>query len=557
MSFLLPSPGPHSEQILIPAQRGVVDQSRAAGNPDDTPVRWTIDVPPVFQIPTVDLGTTETFCLQSPLDCIYFRFYVDPDSLPIGVVGGDLQAEITIWNSLIDAATITSINSSFDICDLEGEPIQAPFTLGETELRTLVVKIPADGPAGQNETIDFVLTGSNGDTNTISIPISLIRAVLWHYPPHFEAWQQSFTFRTAVTVSEDGTEQRHSLTQNPRMTFGAEYWTVGDATPDIRAVMWSEDSVIAGDWSRSMVLEQTGNIGDSQLQVRANDVHFHPNQALLLVSGADPTNHTVELVEALPPPNDLPTVIALGNQLTREWPPGTRVVPAHFAVFSTDSDGEHRTNCFYVGNSEFRVLGDIKLPDIEPPMLDGIPVFEYPPDWNALPSWEIGHERTVIEGINNQQVYNHHFRGRSASGFQFWFKGQERIHEMLGWINLWKGRWKTFYMPTWVNDLTALRAQGSLVTSNGGGVNPQQRYNLQRGREGVFAARGEQLVYGKIVGVVPGPEETTLQIDPPLAQILNPGVAGYLQEVRLQDDRINIDFRARDFAVLTLDVQTV
>ena len=95
------------------------------------------------------------------------------------MVGGDLQAEITIWNSLIDAATITTIASSFDICDLDGEPIEVPFTLGETELRTLVVKIPADGPAGQNETIDFVLTGSNGDTNTISIPISLIRAVLW------------------------------------------------------------------------------------------------------------------------------------------------------------------------------------------------------------------------------------------------------------------------------------------------------------------------------------------------------------------------------------------
>lgn len=556
MSFLAPSPGPHSEQALIPAQRGAVDPLRVEGNPDGAPVRWANGAPPALEFTTLDLGVTETFCLQSPLDCIYFRLYTDPDELPLGIIGGDVEATIRIWNSQIEAATVVSIESSFELCDAEGEPLPEPFTLGETQLFDIVVKVPGDGLATQSESIVINLLTANGEARQIEIPISLIRAVVWPYPPHFETWRQSFRFRTAITITEDGTEQRHSLTPQPQMAFSGEYWTVGQATPEIRAVPWGEGQVIAGDWSRSMVLNAPVSVGEFVLPVAARDVHFHPNQTLIIVRGTEPWLHPFELVQAMLE-QTADGVILITSPTTMDWPAGSRVVPAHFSSFEGDFSGEHRTNCFFTGTSEFRVMDEIRLPEIEPPMLDGIPVFEKSPDWNTLPNWEIGRENQLFEGINSAQYYEHHFRGRSASGFNFLFRGQEQVQELLGWIQLWRGRWKTFYMPTWVNDLTATESSGQLFTAHRGLSTPESIYNEERGRDAVFVARGSQIGYGKIVGRVTTGEETVISTEPPLPIIRNPGVAGYLQEVRLQDDTITIEFEARDCARLTLNVRTV
>lgn len=514
------------------------------------------NIPPVFEYFHPPHQITESFCLDGPLHDIYFRVYVSPSEVPLGVIGSEVQVELTLWNAQIEPLEITNVFSTFDIDDGEGNELVFPFGAGETQLFRIRVLIPQDGPAGQSEEIAITFS-SNGQLFTRTVPISLIRAVVWHFPPHFEQWSQTYTFRTAITITEDGTEQRHSLTPYPIMTFGAEYWTVGEATPDIRAVQWSESQVIAGDWSRSMVLSEPARKGDTAVQLRAFDVWMHPEQKLIFVDGTDPTVHRNELVEALPAVEELPGTLSLANTLTMDWPAGTRVVPAHFALFTGDSEGEHRTNCFYVGDSDFRALDLVRLPEIEPPMLDGIPVFEKFPNWNTLPTWRIGHERNLIEGINKLEAYNNHNRGRSASGFQFWFKGQDQIHELLGWINVWRGRWKTFYMPTWVNDLNAVESAGSLLTRNRSNAQPQQRYNLDRGRDAVFVVRGDQLRYGKIIGAVITAETTVFTTEPALPTIRNPGVAGYLQEVRLQDDSVTIDFQARDLAVLTLNVQTV
>lgn len=556
MSFLLPSSGPHSEQILIPAQRNAVDQSRAEGNPDDTPVRWTPDEPPVSEFATFDIGTTETFCLNSPLDCIYFRLYVEPDSLPLGVVGGDVQAEITIWNSLIDAATVTAINSSFEICDADGVPVSTPLVLGETELLALTVKIPGDGPAGQSEDIEFTLL-ANGQTSTLIIPVSLLRVIVWHYPPQFEQWQQSFTFKTAITTTENGTEQRHSLTPRPTMTNVAEYWAVGDATQDIRAVEWSETNVIAGDWSRVMVLDVQAIAGQNALQVKANDVHFHPNQRLIIIEASTPTLQRHELVEVAPPPNNLPTAVALANVLEQDWPPGTLVVPAHFATFDRATSFEHRTNCFYTGDAGLLALDDIELPPLDPPMLNGIPVFDKSPDWSDGLSGSIDREHEVVEGVNTRELYEHYDRGRSSSSFDFVFKGQDQIREMLGWIGYLRGRWKSFYMPTWVNDLNAIRSNGALFTESTAATHPDARYNRERGRDAVYVARGNLIGWGQIIDTVITGDTAQILTDPPLPPITEPGVAGYLQEVRMESDTITINFSARDVARLTFNVRTV
>ena len=557
MTFLTPSSGEHTDPspiIRLAPPNGQQDRTTVeAGSAD---LRWTDGAPPVFSDFTIDVGGTDSFCLASHVQDIYFRLYLDPQALPFGVVGGDTSADLTIWNAQITPATITAIDSSFEICDADGVPVVVPFVLGETELLTLTVKVPGDGPAGQSEDIEFTLV-SNGQTSTLIIPVSLLRVIIWHYPPQFEQWQQSFTFKTAITTTENGTEQRHSLTPRPTMTNVAEYWAVGDATQDIRAVEWSETNVIAGDWSRVMVLDVQAIAGQNALQVKANDVHFHPNQRLIIIEASTPTLQRHELVEVAPPPNNLPTTVALANVLEQDWPPGTLVVPAHFATFDRATSFEHRTNCFYTGDAGLLALDDIELPPIDPPMLNGIPVFDKSPDWTDGLSGSIDREHEVVEGVNTRELYEHYDRGRSSSSFDFVFKGQDQIREMLGWIGYLRGRWKSFYMPTWVNDLNAVRSNGTLFTESTAATHPDARYNRERGRDAVYVARGNVIGWGQIIDTVITGDTAQIFTEPPLPSIMEPGVAGYLQEVRMESDTITINFRARDVARLTFNVRTV
>ena len=532
----------------------------AAGNDVGTPSHETSDTGLVytdtdeiaqfeFYFPP-NAGATDSYVLDGPLVDIYYRVYMTPDSLPLGIIGGDVDVTLRLWNAEINELEITGITTGFAVFDGDGNQLNFPIQAGETELFEFRLFIPADGPATQSETLTVEYT-ADGVTFTKEIPISLSRAVIWHYPPHFERWSQEYTYKTAITHTEDETEQRHSLTPRPFVTNVGEYWAVDDAMREMQGVLWDSLIMIVPDWTRRLSTAMELPPGTVAIPLVDFDIHVYEGQQYMLIDGTDPQLHEYELVTGEVDNG----VLLLSGGVSRYWPKGSVIVPADVAVVSNQVKAEYPTACRLEGEVGFRKVEPVDLPDIEPPELDGIPVFLKPPDWISNPETDFQRERRRVDSINNADWYQHRNRGQVSGQYLFHLKNRDEINELLGWIKIWKGRQRTFYMPTWINDLGVLESKGNILTTE---LTLDKFYKQQRGRDAAFVMnRGGAVSYGKIVAVDPIPPDLVRwELDPQTDIFLSPTIAGFLQEVRLASDTVQIDYSARSCATVTLQVTT-
>ena len=494
-------------------------------------------------------GATDSYVLDGPLVDIYYRVYMTPTDLPLGIIGGDLDISLKLWNAQIEEIQIDGFDTTFNVFDKDGNQLIFPIEAGETELFEFRLFIPADGPAAQSETI-VVRYSVDGQNFTKEIPISLVRAVVWHYPPHFERWSQEYKFKNAVTHSENETEQRHLLSPRPYVINTGDYWAVDDAMREMQAVLWDSLTMIVPDWTRRLKVAANVAPGDAAIGLVEANVVLYEGQQFMLIDGADPTLHEYELVSGEVDENG---VLILSGGVSRFWPAGSVIVPADVGIISTQNKTEYPTACRLEAQVSFQKNEPVDLPEITPPELDGVPVFLKSPDWISNPETEWARERRRVESINNNARYEHRERGQATSQYLFHLNGRDEVNEFLGWVRIWQGRRTTFYMPTWINDVGVIASSGSVVTSQ---LSLDKFYKQQRGRDAVFVRdRSGAIGYGKITAVTGlPPDQVRFELDPPPPVMDNPTIAGFLQEVRLSSDSVKLDYSARDCATVTLTV---
>jgi len=143
----------------------------------------------------------------------YFEnIFLQPIKLALGNVVSDVISEVIILNTFrrTDHTIVTIVNNAGAGISVSGGTPPLPLKAFVSKIFTITVT--TDGPPTINGTIDF-----NTNLYTLVLTITGTRIIIFQYPPE-GALEEKLQWLTDVIRVADGSEQRHSIRVNPRIS---------------------------------------------------------------------------------------------------------------------------------------------------------------------------------------------------------------------------------------------------------------------------------------------------------------------------------------------------
>lgn len=150
--------------------------------------------------------------LRSFLEDFYYRIHIIPRRLDLGNLTSNQTREVYVWNAFLERERLENIDQLQSEGILVRAPYPTPTYFGPLEARTYIANITLDGPP----VIDaaFIFYFSSGSS---SLRITGRRVVVWPFLPQIEH-RETLEWRTDLLPSFSH-EQRLALRQAPRQAF--------------------------------------------------------------------------------------------------------------------------------------------------------------------------------------------------------------------------------------------------------------------------------------------------------------------------------------------------
>ena len=150
------------------------------------------------------------------LDDYYYRIHVTPATLAFGAVLSDRIEEFIVWNAFFSQKTCSDIAETYpDEFEMAG--LSAPFDLKALEYSTFTITVPKEGLATFVSTVTFDF----GAAGIRVVTISGTRMIVFAYCPKPQI-REMLESLTDIITGSDGSEQRFSVRQVPRQSFGLD-----------------------------------------------------------------------------------------------------------------------------------------------------------------------------------------------------------------------------------------------------------------------------------------------------------------------------------------------
>jgi hypothetical protein len=291
-------------------------------------------------------------------------------------------------------------------------------------------------------------------------------ARLWPYAPD---WTRTVdvkrSFLTDLIASNDGTEQRRAIRDNPRISLSYQA-TVSradrrNADHNLRA--WQNKPVVVPDFARWARLTGSSSGGATALTISPMPVWVAANQPLVLCKEG-----VLEEVLVLSASG---STINLAAPLVNAWASDDVLRPSFFGLFGGQISSSRPNG----GTATIDVSLDCYPAGVPPratgtawAMLNGIEVFTPLPDFASPPSvgylWPLsqvdyGHGRTA-------QFREVDFMARTFDA-QFSGLGVSTASQVEQFFDRMKGHRGAFYSPTWESDFAPLSFGSSSFVASG------------------------------------------------------------------------------------------
>lgn len=382
----------------------------------------------------------------------YFRVHIIPTALELGNLVSAQSRNLSVWNAFFAAQSYSLLETEgFDGLQLTPPAgITPPTSLAALQFITYGVEVSLSGPPSINASVTFTIAGE-----AYTVPITGRRVILMPFAPNWSAGvEETLLYRSTVTRSWDGTEQRRSLRGVPRRRLGYTALLTGLESQKIDNLLygWQGRFFAVPLWAEPATLLADANIGDTALEIDTSNRTFADGSLLTL--WRDSAVNEVREIESI-----VGTTVTLRSPLTAAWVAGSRAYPAMVSALASEVqtrrltesvtetalvfDGEPSTNTYPVPKGT--AAGTYQSEELYIDYVnwaDGVEV-----------TWES--DRFLIDEGTGQ------FRLAQRSGFSVptkshnWLlRNHGQVFAYRQWLQRREGRTQPFYCPTGYVDFT-------------------------------------------------------------------------------------------------------
>lgn len=359
--------------------------------------------------------------------------------------------------------------------------------------------------------------------------------------------KESLESKTRVITSEDGTEQRAELRDNPRRTldyscvladadsrrrcealihrYQSELWDVPIWTDAIRF------SAAADTGSTSF----TGDFSRRDFDTDGRAMIWRNSRLFEIVDLAFVTDSEV-----------------LTSPTTQPWRPGDLLVPVRKAWMQEQLTSAKKRRDFLIASPSFEILGTERsvrrFGNFEPTLYRDLPVLIRP----SSAATELGltfrdRRITFDPGVGLKSVFSPEFAGRRESVFSWIAKGRQQIGDLLDWVRYCSGMLSPFYLFSWQRDfdpVLPIEAADDFFDFQAFGYGDSYADSRNRLDVGFRLKDGTMLSRRLTFDSASGDNERCL-LDAPLGIDVtaeNLHLVGFLYPVRLATDRVELEW---------------
>lgn len=386
----------------------------------------------------------------------YERLYFIPNPLNLEWVTAETQGTLYVWNAYLRNIIVTEIEADND----EGVSIDltAPRELFALGFYPILVTALPDGPPSINAQYKISIDGlPDGFFSVIGL-----RATLWEFPPNWDhGIDFSYSYRTEISTSRSGKEQRRSMRQTARTTM--EFKSIAtneDYRTFIRTMQTRQSrSFVVPEYTRFVKLSEDMLPSSNVALVEEVPDWLAVGHTIVLVRHHQTEVLTVEDIEG--------NAIYFLNTPSKNWTMGAKICPALSGYLDNEISTEQhttRTTSISVNFELPPAINPYPSPGEAPQMFHGREVFMKTPNWtNTPPVKFVAFRETVDYGFgrtanfNPIQYFDQHMDATYVG------KTNAEAEEVRRFFDRMKAQRGEFYMPTWTEDIVPV----GLMLENG------------------------------------------------------------------------------------------
>lgn len=487
----------------------------------------------------------------------YFRIHVNPTSISLGNLAGDVTRRVMVWNAYLDSRVLSDVQLSGPAADgvSVSQPVSPPTTLQALQAVFFDITVAGQGPSVVDATITWTVDG-------VDYPVSITarRSTLWPFSPNWaSSLKEVLSWKTSVTTTWSGREQRMRLAKDARRTIEYTFAALRGTSRMLDALLygWQGRSYVLPLWHEERRLVGGAPAGSSLLVVDTTGFSTAVGTTVVLYSSPE----VYESVEVL---TLTPTSITSRGTLGRSWPAGTKVVPCAPGWPVQDRTGvRFPTDDKATGDIAFQV--DPRYPltrlDETPAGLTyrGIELFFGDHDWSSAdaPSYT-ANRRLTDSGLGPVDMLRKGPLSGLTKSVRWAACGGRRADELRAFFARRAGRHSPVWMPSGRADFVLVAptdpTSPTLVVEKsqfGSLLWPNAKFQdvVLQLKDGTRHCR-------RVVAVAENPTTTVLTLDALLPGVIAPkDVArlSFLGHYRLTEDSVTFNWHTDGVAVVEVD----
>lgn len=490
-------------------------------------------------------------------DLLFDTVTIIPEIINIGTISSVYTFDIQITNTTLSTVTIT------DISTVNGEGFQISLSEGSMTITpggfsVFEVKVSPEGSSTIEAKVVFEF--NNEEDNVVFCEVNGSRVALFGYDIDYsQPINEYYKHNTLITTSNNGSELRSSISQNPRMSFDYYYTFTDSESRQVQNMIYQsqmKEIQVPIFQLKGRTLTES-NSGDESIEVFNLYLNIEAGMSLMIKNGSE-----YEVLEIL---NINGNTITFSSKISNSYPSGTPVFPIMDCLINNSFMSEYKTNNLFNTLVTFDVI-DNKYKNILSTRDADIPTYKNEYVLLRNPSRDVTFRRTNIRqydsidngyGVRTRDVNDN--SPAITMTYVISLYGKEEINKFKVMFNKSKGRYRDFYATSSTNDFVAsgdiISGSSSLKVINDG----QSMYNENANfKDLCILLKNGEYIYKEITSI-DSEDEGNL-----LVNFLNDftqdiskeeiGSIQFLSKARFNNDTLQISHLTDEYAEVTIDI---
>lgn len=496
--------------------------------------------------------------LYSPAfsDYIYGEVLLQPEIFNLGVVSSTQTKSFTIWNLTKKTVNLLSIvQTGAAGINIIGD---IPKTIPSNSSQEYFLEVRNEGPVNIDTSFEFVFDNSS---NNKTLNVFGSRIAFFNFEPDTtRPLTENYFYTTEISTSYNGTEQRASLTIDPRFSLEAFYTFTGEDLQKLENILYSsgDRGMNVPIYTQSTRLTKDLNIGDDSVFFDTSNMSIQSSDKIMIKQGADYEIFEVDVVN--------PNNVLLGSLVLNKYNTNAIVMPVRLFYLNNNFTVNYLTDNSVQAMARFDKVDD----GFYTMNLSNNSDYETHNDLPILlrkPRRQISFNKEYIRLFEDIDFTvgrrTRFFKDKTPgirAGFDISLQSKEEIQKFKAFFHEMRGRYNEFYIDSGFQDFILTRRVSKFSNTLYVKNSNQSSYinDRTRGALRIKSFYGNEVYISNIVnyndignGELQIVLEDQVQFD---IELNRPVSVQYLQNCRFNNDSLKINYISDTYAEASIDV---